>query len=399
MEVIAIDALEKAELEDKKVLLRVDFNVPLKNGKIQNDQRMRAALPTIQKLLDQGACVVLMSHLGRPKGEVVEKLRLGQLKEHLSELLETRVVSLDEIPDSRQAIEAPDARVVLLENTRFYPGEEKNDPDFAKALAALGDLYVNDAFGTAHRAHASTAGVADYLPAYAGLLMKKEIEALSHVLEAPQSPFIAVIGGAKVSSKLGVLENLLEKVDKLVIGGAMAYTFLAAQGKDVAQSLVEPELYETARNLMKQAREVNTEIVLPVDMVMASSVDADEIAALYTPDENAEEVKELTGVDIGPQSIALLQEALSGAKTVLWNGPMGVFENPPFATGTQAIARTLAEASDAGATTIVGGGDSVAAVEGLGLAEKFSHVSTGGGASLEFLEGRELPGIAVLKKR
>ncbi|MEZ0369812.1 MAG: phosphoglycerate kinase [Candidatus Sericytochromatia bacterium] len=399
MAVLGIDNLPPDALKGKRVLVRVDFNVPLKDGKIQNDQRIRAALPTIRSLLNQDAKVILMSHLGRPKAQVKDELRLKPIGDHLATVLHAPVLSLDECVGEKvkQAIAQAEENVILLENTRFHGEEEANDPAFARQLAELGDVYVNDAFGTAHRAHASTAGIAAFLPAYAGLLMKKEIQALSGLLESPERPFAAIIGGAKVSTKLAVLENLLGKVDWLVIGGAMAYSFLAAQGKDVARSLVEPELYDTARDLMQRASAAGTRILLPVDTVMATSVDASEAAATVELNGTASEYAQLTGVDIGPQSISAIREALSDVKTVLWNGPLGVFENPAFAQGTEALARMLAAKTDAGATTVVGGGDSVAAVEKLNLQERFSHVSTGGGASLEFLEGLELPGVAVLK--
>lgn len=401
MAIFAIDQIPAPELASKRVLVRVDFNVPMKDGQIQNDQRIRAALPTIEYLLKQGAQVILMSHLGRPKGQVKESLRLKPIGAHLAELLKRPVLSLPDCvgADTEAAVARANEKVILLENTRFYGEEEANDAGFSRQLAALGDLYVNDAFGTAHRAHASTAGIAAFLPAYAGLLMKREIEALSGLLEAPQKPFAAVIGGAKVSTKLAVLQNLLGKVDLLVIGGAMAYTFLAAQGKDVARSLVEPELYDTARELLRDAEAAGTRVLLPIDTVMAESPDSRAAVATVTLNGTLEEHAQLSGVDIGPASIAALEAALADVQTVLWNGPMGVFENPPFAHGTEAVARLLAARTQAGAFTVVGGGDSVAAVEKLGLQQQFSHVSTGGGASLEFLEGLELPGVAVLKHR
>lgn len=407
MPVMSIAHIPTPELQGKRVLMRVDFNVPLKNGVIQNDQRIRAALPSIRYLLKQGAHVILMSHLGRPKGKVNEELRLAPVGQRLSKLLDRPVTILSDCvgPEIEASVDTAvteaaaqnSTSLVLLENTRFYAEETDNEASFAEKLAQLGDIYVNDAFGTAHRAHASTAGVAAHLPAYAGLLMEKEIAALSGLLENPAFPFVAVIGGAKVSTKLAVLENLLSRVDSLVIGGAMAYTFLAAQGIDVGKSLTEPELFETALELLKQAETENTQILLPVDTVMASDINgpkADSVVRL-APDFHPE--ADLSGVDIGPESIAAIDKILRSAQTVLWNGPMGVFENPPFARGTEAVARILAQRSQQGCQTVVGGGDSVAAVEKLGLAEQFNHVSTGGGASLEFLEGKELPGIAVLK--
>lgn len=399
MKIKCVDSLDAKDLAGKRVLVRVDFNVPLEAGEIQSDQRMRAALPTLEYLLNHQAQIVLMSHLGRPDGQVVEYLRLKPVGEHLQKLLGQPVCILSEaVGDSVKAtLESADANVFLLENTRFYDGETDNDPEFSRQLAELGDLYVNDAFGAAHRAHASTAGVAAYLPAYAGLLMQREISALNKLLDAPEHPFVAVIGGAKVSSKLGVLENLLDAVDMLVIGGAMAFTFLAAQGRDVGQSLVEPELYETALSLLAAAKQSNTEIILPIDSVMAESKDAEQMTKVVCLQTDSGDIGKLSGVDIGPDSIAQLKQKLQGLKTILWNGPMGVFENPCFAKGTEAVAEILAEATDQGAYSVVGGGDSVAAVEKLGFTERFSHISTGGGASLEFLEGKTLPGIAVLK--
>ncbi len=399
MDIQTIDRLNQQTLAGKRVLVRVDFNVPIEAGQIQSDQRMRAALPTIEYLLKNQAQVVLMSHLGRPDGQVVEDLRLKPVGEHLETLLGQKVCSLSETMGEKvkAALQATDANVILLENTRFYPGETDNDPDFSRQLAELGDLYVNDAFGAAHRAHASTAGVAEYLPAYAGLLMQREILALNKLLDSPEHPFVAVIGGAKVSSKLGVLENLLDSVDMLVIGGAMAFTFLAAQGREVGQSLVEPELYDTALSLLAAAKKSNTEIILPIDSVMAESKDANEIRKVVCLQTDSGDISELAGVDIGPDSIRQLKQKLQGLKTILWNGPMGVFENPCFAKGTEAMAEILAQATDNGAYSVVGGGDSVAAVEKLGFTDRFSHISTGGGASLEFLEGKTLPGIAALR--
>lgn len=399
MDIKCVDSLDDKDLAGKRVLVRVDFNVPLESGQIQSDQRMRAALPTIAYLLKHQAQVILMSHLGRPDGQVVESMRLKPVGEHLQTLLGQPVCILSEtVGDNVKAtLQSADASVFLLENTRFYAGETDNDPDFARQLADLGDLYVNDAFGAAHRAHASTAGIAEYLPAYAGLLMQQEISALNKLLNAPEHPFVAVIGGAKVSSKLGVLENLLDAVDMLVIGGAMAFTFLAAQGREVGNSLVEPELYETALSLLAAAKRSHTEIILPIDSVMAESKDAEQMSKVVCLQSDAADINGLAGVDIGPDSIALLKQKLQGLKTILWNGPMGVFENPSFAKGTEAVAEILAEATDQGAYSVVGGGDSVAAVEKLGFSQRFSHISTGGGASLEFLEGKTLPGIAVLR--
>lgn len=399
MPVMSISQIPDQDLTGKRVLMRVDFNVPLKEGLIQNDQRIRAALPSIKYLCDRGARVVLMSHLGRPKGEFKESLRLAPVGQRLSELLAQDVCCLDDCIGEavlKTVINGTD-QIILLENTRFYAEETDNDPQFSKKLAALGDIFVNDAFGTAHRAHASTAGVAAFLPAYAGLLMQKEITALSGLLSNPHPPFVAIIGGAKVSTKLGVLENLLDRVDVLIIGGAMAFTFLAAQGINVGNSLVEPELYPTALDLIALAQKGNTQILLPVDSVMAYDINAAKATSVLRLSKESVPEEGLSGVDIGPESIAKIEAVLKTAQTVLWNGPMGVFENPAFAQGTEAIGRILAQRNSLGCQTVVGGGDSVAAVEKLNLADQFSHVSTGGGASLEFLEGKELPGIAVLK--
>lgn len=396
----SIQALDQAALEGRKVLVRVDFNVPIKNGVIGNDQRMRASLPTIHYLLERGAQVLLMSHLGRPDGQVVDKYRLKPIGEHLQTLLGQPVLVLNDCigAATQTAIAQASERVILLENTRFYAQETDNQPTFAQALAALGDLYVNDAFGTAHRAHASTAGVAAYLPAYAGLLMTKEIEALSGVLESPAHPFVAIIGGAKVSTKLAVLNHLLPKVDTLVIGGAMAFTFWAAQGHPVGKSLIEPDLLDTAAHLLHQAEQTKTQIILPVDVAVADSPDATASNGLLTPEATPEEWGQQMGLDVGPATLQRIESVLANAKTVLWNGPLGVFENPAFAQATFQIARLLAAKTATGCVTVVGGGDSVAAIEKTGLQDQFSHISTGGGASLEFLEGIELPGIAVLKK-
>jgi phosphoglycerate kinase len=404
--VLSIQDIPKAQLHQKRVLVRVDFNVPMHDGQVQSDQRIRAALPTIRFLQEQQATIILMSHLGRPKGQVKEELRLAPVGDYLSKLLETPVISLSETVgeavQSRIAEAKPgEGTIFLLENTRFHAEETQNDAGFAQQLAALADVYVNDAFGAAHRAHASTEGVAKFLPAYAGLLLKREIEALSQLANDPKHPFVAVIGGAKVSSKLGVLEHLLPKVDVLIIGGAMAYTFLAAQGISVMNSLVEPELYETALQLLAAAETHNTRIVLPEDTVLATSVDADDskvtVVLSQLSDDQKDALANLTGVDIGPASIEAIGDAFDGSQTIFWNGPMGVFENPAFCHGTEAVARMIAERTADGALSVVGGGDSVAAVEKLDLAESFSHVSTGGGASLEFLEGKTLPGIAALQ--
>ena len=387
------------DVQGKKVLMRVDFNVPLKDDPVTGDRtitddtRIRGALPTIQYLLDRGAALILMSHLGRPKGKVVPELSLKPVAAHLGELLGQEVqlapgVVGPEVEAAAAALQP--GQVLLLENTRFLAGEEKNDPALAEQLAKLGDLYVNDAFGAAHRAHASTAGIAAYLPAVAGLLMEKEIEFLGAAIEDPKSPFVAIIGGAKISDKIGVIRNLLTKVDALLIGGGMANTFLAAQGYEMADSLVEEESIDTAKALMAEG---GSKLVLPVDGVVADAFSAD---ANYkvVPVDGVEAGWRI--LDIGPATVKLFGTKLADAKTVVWNGPMGVFELAPFAAGTNAVAKMLAESS---AVTIIGGGDSVAAVQQAGLANQMSHISTGGGASLEFMEGKTLPGVAALKDK
>jgi phosphoglycerate kinase len=379
------------DVKGKRVVVRVDFNVPLKDGAVADDRRIRAALPTIQYLRDQGAAVALMSHLGRPKGEPKPEFRMDPVADRLSQLLGTRVTKLDDCvgPKVESAVEAmKPGDVILLENTRFKPGETKNDPALADGLATLGEVYVNDAFGTAHRAHASTAGVAQHLPAVAGFLMEKELNYLGRALADPKRPFLAILGGAKISDKIGVIQNLLAQVDSLLIGGGMANTFFKAQGLSVGDSLVEDEALDTARELLDSAGD---RLVLPVDCVVADRFDADADAKVVPVDQVSDGWRIL---DIGPASVAHFSNRLAAAKTVVWNGPMGVFEFPRFAEGTFAVARALAGLKDA--TTIIGGGDSAAAVEQSGLADKMSHISTGGGASLEFLEGKELPGVAAL---
>ena len=375
----------------KIALVRVDFNVPMQDGKVADDTRIRAALPTLQYLREHGARVVLMSHLGRPGGQSNPKYSLRPVAARLSELLGTTARFSDESvgPTAAQAVATlQDGEVLLLENVRFHPEEEKNDAAFARQLANLGDVFVNDAFGTAHRAHASTEGIAHYRPAVAGLLMEKEIAALSGALDNPRRPFVAVIGGAKVSSKLGVLTNLIDRVDRLLIGGGMANTFLRAQGHQVGRSLLEPDLVRTAGELLNRGRK----ITLPVDVVVTTDLNSD--TAVPRTSSTQEVGPNEMIADIGPQTIETFKSDIDAAGTVLWNGPMGVFENPRFADGTLAVAQAMAESN---ATTVVGGGESVQAVEQAGLADKLSHVSTGGGASLEFIEGKVLAGVAALR--
>lgn len=390
--------LSSADLSGKRVFVRVDFNVPLDDqGNITDDTRIRAALPTIQHLTSNGAKVILASHFGRPKGKVVDSMRLTPVAKRLSELLGQEVVKCDDcVGDTvASAIQGmQNGQVALLENVRFYAEEEKNDPEFAKQLAANADLYVNDAFGTAHRAHASTEGVAHLLkPAVGGFLIEKELQYLQSAIEEPKRPLAAIIGGSKVSSKITVIETLLEKVDKLLIGGGMIFTFYKARGLSVGKSLVEDEFVELAKSLEVKAKERGVALLLPTDVVIADN---------FAPDANSQTVSidaipdGWMGLDIGPDSVKVFQEALADCKTVIWNGPMGVFEFDQFAKGTEAIAHTLAGLTGTGATTIIGGGDSVAAVEKVGVADKMSHISTGGGASLELLEGKVLPGIAAL---
>jgi phosphoglycerate kinase len=385
--------IRDVEVKGKRVLVRVDFNVPLAEGRVADDTRIRAALPTINYLLQQGAGVILMSHLGRPKGEVVDELRLDPVAERLAELLGKPVQKLDDCVGPEVAVAVAETQpgdVVLLENTRFHPGEMANDPVFARQLASLANIFVNDAFGAAHRAHASVVGVAEYLPSVAGFLMEKEIAFWGQALTAPEHPFVAILGGAKVSDKIGVIDNLLTMVDGLLIGGGMANTFLKAQGHEVGQSLVEDDSLDVAGETLRRARE---KLVLPIDVVIADRFDAGADSKLVPVDQVPENWRIL---DIGPETIEIFEQKLAGAKTVVWNGPMGVFEFPRFAKGTEAIARILAES---GAMTIIGGGDSAAAVEQAGLADRMTHISTGGGASLEFLEGKPLPGIAALEDK
>ncbi|MBD1832837.1 phosphoglycerate kinase [Trichocoleus sp. FACHB-90] len=388
--------LAASDLSGKRVLVRADFNVPLDNGSITDDTRIRAALPTIQDLTSKGAKVILSSHFGRPKG-VDNKYRLTPVAHRLSELLGKQVVKCDDCIGEDVAAKVAamqNGDVLLLENVRFYPEEEKNDSEFAKKLAANADLYVNDAFGTAHRAHASTEGVTKYLsPSVAGYLIEKELQYLQSAIESPQRPLAAIIGGSKVSSKIGVIETLLDKCDKLILGGGMIFTFYKARGLNVGKSLVEEDKLELAKSLEAKAKERGVQLLLPTDVILADNFAADANSQTVSIDSIPDG---WMGLDIGPDSVKTFQDALADCKTVIWNGPMGVFEFPQFAKGTEAIARTLADLTKTGATTIIGGGDSVAAVEQLNLGEQMSHISTGGGASLELLEGKELPGIAAL---
>jgi len=392
-------SIRDADVAGKRVFVRVDFNVPLADGKVTDDSRIRAALPTINLLLQRGARVILASHLGRPDGKVQDGLRLRPVGERLAQLLRRNVpVTGDALgvgtEDAIKRLRA--GEVLLLENLRFHAEEEKNDPAFAATLASYADIYVNDAFGTAHRAHASTVGIAKLMPSYAGLLMEREIEMLSKLLESPERPFAAILGGAKVSDKIKVIDHLLTKVDMLVLGGGMANTFLLAQGKAIGKSLAEPDRVDDARRILAAAEANGVRVVLPVDVIVAKEVTrGTEYKTL--PAEKIPASWHI--VDLGKASQDLMVEALSDAKTVFWNGPLGVFEIPSFAHGTNAVARMLADRADGGATVVVGGGDSVAAVTQQGLAERMTHISTGGGASLEFLEGRELPGVTVLPDR
>ena len=393
-------SIEDIDVSGKRVLCRCDFNVPTKNGKITSDKRIVAAMPTIEYLVNHGAKVILCSHMGKPKGEWKPELSLKVVAQRISELLGKEVVMAADVAgeDAKaKAAALKDGDVMLLENTRFMKGETKNDPELSKDLASMADIFVNDAFGSAHRAHSSTAGVADYLPAVSGFLVNKEVSIMGKALANPERPFVAILGGAKVSDKLNVINNLLEKVDTLIIGGGMAYTFLAAKGYSVGTSLLDAEKIDYCKEMMAKAEAKGVKLLLPIDTVVAASfpdpidgeVNVETVPADAIPADKM-------GLDIGEKTRALFADAAKSAKTVVWNGPMGVFENPTLAKGTIAVAQALA---DSDAVTIVGGGDSAAACEQLGFADKITHISTGGGASLEFLEGLELPGIACLQDK
>ena len=393
-------SIEDIEVAGKRVLCRCDFNVPTKDGKITSDKRIVAALPTIEYLVNKGAKVILCSHMGKPKGEWKPELSLKIVAARLSELLGKEVIMAADVAgeDAKaKAAALKDGDVMLLENTRYIKGETKNDPELSKALADLAEIFVNDAFGTAHRAHSSTAGVADYLPAVSGYLVQKEVSIMGKALANPERPFVAILGGAKVSDKLNVINNLLEKVDTLIIGGGMAYTFLAAKGYSVGNSLLDTEKIDYCKEMMAKAEAKGVKLLLPIDTVIADGFPSPIDAPIDVTTVDSDAIPDgKEGLDIGEKSRALFAEAAKSAKTVVWNGPMGVFENPTLAAGTIAVAQALA---DSDAVTIVGGGDSAAACEQLGFANQITHISTGGGASLEFLEGLELPGIACLQDK
>ena len=393
-------SIRDIDVAGKRVLCRCDFNVPTKEGKITSDKRIVAALPTIEYLREHGARVILCSHMGKPKGEFKPELSLKVVADRLSELLGIEVkMAKDVVGDDAKQLAASlrDGEVMLLENTRFMKGETKNDPALSKEMASMAEIFVNDAFGTAHRAHSSTAGVAEYLPAVCGFLIEKEIGIMGKALADPERPFVAILGGAKVSDKLNVINNLLEKVDTLIIGGGMAYTFVAAKGYGIGKSLFDAEKVDYCRDMMKKAEEKGVKLLLPIDTVVAASFPDPIDGPIEVRTVPVTEIPaDMEGLDIGEKTRALFADAVKGAKTVVWNGPMGVFENPTLAKGTIAVAQALA---DADATTIVGGGDSAAACEQLGFADRITHISTGGGASLEFLEGLELPGIACLEDK
>ncbi|MDM5190709.1 phosphoglycerate kinase [Bacillus sp. DX4.1] len=390
-------SIRDVDLKGKRVFCRVDFNVPMKDGKVTDETRIRAALPTIQYLVEQGAKVILASHLGRPKGQVVEEMRLTPVAARLGELLGKDVKKADEAfgPAVQEMVAAMnEGDVLVLENVRFYAGEEKNDAELAKEFAALADLFVNDAFGAAHRAHASTAGIADYLPAVSGFLMEKELEVLGKALSNPERPFTAIIGGAKVKDKIGVIRHLLDKVDNLIIGGGLAYTFVKALGHEIGQSLCENDKVDLAKEFMELAKEKGVNFYMPVDVVITEEFSETATTKIVNIDSIPADWE---GVDIGPKTREIYADVIKNSKLVVWNGPMGVFEMTPFSQGTKAVGQALADAE--GTYSVIGGGDSAAAVEKFGMADKMSHISTGGGASLEFMEGKELPGVVCLNDK
>lgn len=390
-------SVKDIDVKGRVVFCRVDFNVPMKDGKVTDDTRIRAALPTIQYLTEQGAKVLLASHLGRPKGQVSEELRLTPVAARLGELIGKEVKKADEAYGDAvkaQISEMKAGDILVLENVRFYPGEEKNDPELSKAFADLADVYVNDAFGAAHRAHASTAGIAEHLPAVAGFLMEKELEVLGKALSNPERPFTAIIGGAKVKDKIGVIESLLEKVDNLIIGGGLAYTFVKALGHEVGKSLLEEDKIDLAKSFMDRAKEKGVNFYMPTDVLVADDFSNDANTKIVPVSEIPSDWEAL---DIGEETRKTYADVIKNSKLVVWNGPMGVFELDAFAKGTKAVAEALAEAKDT--YSVIGGGDSAAAVEKFGLADKMSHISTGGGASLEFMEGKELPGVKALNDK
>ncbi|MBT2758566.1 phosphoglycerate kinase [Mesobacillus foraminis] len=390
-------SVKDVDVKGKRVFCRVDFNVPMKDGQVTDETRIRAALPTIQYLTEQGAKVILASHLGRPKGQAAEELRLTPVAKRLSELLGKDVKKTDEAYGEAVKAEIEtmnDGDVLLLENVRFYAGEEKNDPELAKSFAELADLYVNDAFGAAHRAHASTEGIAHHLPAVSGLLMEKELDVLGKALSDPERPFTAIIGGAKVKDKIGVIENLLEKVDNLIIGGGLAYTFVKSQGHEIGKSLLEEDKIDLAKSYIEKAKEKGVNFYMPVDVVVADDFGEQANTKVVAIEEIPADWEAL---DIGPKTREIYKDVIQNSKLVIWNGPMGVFELDKFAQGTKAVAQALADASDT--YSVIGGGDSAAAVEKFDLADKMSHISTGGGASLEFMEGKALPGVVALNDK
>ncbi len=390
-----IKSIDEANVKGKKVLVRVDFNTPVKDGVVSDDTRIRAALPTIEKLIGDGGRLILVSHRGRPAGEgFEEEFSLGPVARRLQELLGKDIVLCRELigPIAKETVDAmEDGDIVLLENIRFDKREKKNDPEFASELAELADIYVNDAFGTAHRAHASTAGVAEHLPSYAGYLMNKEVETLTSMLDDPKRPFVAILGGSKVSDKIKVIDALLDKADTLIIGGAMCFTFLLAQGKGVGASLKEDDWVKEAQCMLDKARANGVDLLLPVDVVVADAIDENASVEIVSIDDIP---TNMMGLDIAPKTVALYSDAIAGAASVFWNGPMGVFEMKPFETGTLGVAEAVAQ--NEAADTIIGGGDSVAAVNKFDLADKMTFISTGGGASMELVEGKELPGVKAL---